>query len=393
MNAVTSNTKTAKTSPKLAAVAAPNALAVLEAEINAAFPERRDVVRALLTAAVAGQHSVMLGPPGTAKSAIARVIAGAFQAKSYFELLMTRFTTPEEVFGPVKLSGLQQDRFARQLNGYLATAEVAFVDEVFKANSAILNSMLTILNEGVFHDDAKPVAVPLVTCIAASNELPEGPELDALYDRFLVRIVTDYIADRDTFRALLAGVASGTRPEVSATIDIRAEQVAAKAVAISDDTLDAIVNLREACKAGGIVVSDRRWVQCLALVRAAAHMDGRTSSEPDDLEVLESVLWRKPDERIAITRVIQTTINPAGARAVEELDAARELVAKLPAVGSVDAGRYMSLIGGASRDVGEILKRLAALPPGRKVNAAKLEVAAIKTDIGKRAMRAAGIDM
>lgn len=382
----------ARKSPAVRAVRPASPIAQLLSELDAAFPERGDVAKALLTSAVAGQHTVMLGPPGTAKSALARSLSHAFQS-SYFEVLMTRFTTPEEVFGPVKLSGLQQDKFTRATAGYLPSAEVVFLDEVFKANSAILNALLTALNERVFHDDGAPMAIPLVSCVAASNELPEGPELDALYDRFLVRVVTDYIADRDAFRGLLSAIASGVRGGVAAKVDIRAEQVAAASVTVSDDTLDALVALRDACKAAGIVVSDRRWVQCLSLVRAAAHMDGRTTTEPDDLEILEHVLWRKPDERVAVARVIQSTINPAGAKAVEDLDAAREILGKLPAPGSKDPGVYMSEIGTASRDIAEILKRLDALPKGRKVDAAKAEVLKIKSEIGKRAMKAAGIDI
>ncbi len=394
MNATTTTTgKQTKTSAaRLAPVPPASALATLEAEINAAFPEREQIVRAMLAAAVAGEHVVTLGPPGTAKSALARALSAAFRS-SYFETLMTRFSTPEDVFGPVKLSGLQQDRFTRAMNGRLPTAEIAFVDEVFKANAAILNSLLTILNERIFHDDGQPVACPLVSCFAASNELPEGPELDALYDRFLVRLVTDYIADADTFRGLLAGVASGTRATITAEVDIRAEQAAAAAVVVTDETLDALVALREACKKNGIAVSDRRWIQCLSLVRAAAHLDGRTATEAEDLEVLEHVLWRKPDERIAVARVIQATINPSGAKAVEELDAARDLASKLPEQGKLDPAAYMAAIGTASRDISEIVKRLEVLPTSRKVAAVLAEVRAIKQDIAKRAMRAAGIEL
>ncbi len=388
----TQATKTNGTNGASAPAIPVTTVAQLAQQLGAAFPERGDVVRALLTAAVAGEHTVMLGPPGTAKSLLARTISAAF-GSSYFEVLMTRFTTPEEVFGPVKLSGLQQDRFTRATAGYFPSAEVTFLDEIFKANSAILNALLTALNERVFHDDAKPMPIPLVSCIAASNELPEGPELDALYDRFLVRVVTDYIADRDAFKGLLADVANGARKTIAACVDIRAEQIAARAVVLSEDTLTALVDLRYACRASGLVVSDRRWVQCISLIRAAAHLDGRTVTDPEDLEVLENVLWRKPDERVAVSRVIQTTINPAGARAVEDLDAARDLLAKLPLPGSLDAGAYMGIIGGATRDISEILKRVSALPPGRKVNAVKVEVAAIKADIAKRAMRAAGIDL
>ena len=373
-------------------VSAPSAPAItcaqLIVELSNMFPERGDVVRAMVTAAVAGEHTVVLGPPGTAKSLLVRMMTKAFGA-TYFERLMTRFTTPEEVFGPVKLSALQQDRFARATANYLPSADVAFLDEVFKANSAILNALLTVLNERVFHDDGAAQTVPLLTCVGASNELPEGPELDALYDRFLVRLVTSYIEEDDSFRAMLTAPAM----EMASRVAIRVEQTAARAVVVSPDTLESVVSLRRSCRAAGIIVSDRRWRQCLSLVRAAAHLDGRKVTEPEDLEILEHVLWKKPDERVNISRTIQATVNPAGAKAVEELDAAKELFSKLPIPGSIDAGAYMSAIGAACKDMAEILKRVYALPPSRKVTSAKTEITRLKGETSKLAMRAAGINL
>jgi hypothetical protein len=123
------------------------------------------------------------GSPGTAKSALVRAIAQAFGG-SYFERLLTKFSTPEELFGPISLKALEQDRYERVTAGKLPEAEFAFVDEVFKANSAILNSLLTAMNERLFHNDGAPAQMPLVSLFGASNELPEGKELEALFDRF-----------------------------------------------------------------------------------------------------------------------------------------------------------------------------------------------------------------
>lgn len=359
----------------------------LAADLNQAFPERRDVIKAVLVAAVAGEHVTILGPPGTAKSLLARRLAGAFSC-SYFEHLMTRFTTPDEVFGPVKLSGLQQDRFTRATAGYLPSAQVVFLDEVFKANSAILNALLTALNERVFHDDGKPQPIPLVSCIAASNELPEGPELDALYDRFLVRVVADYISDEGAFRAMLSGSAT-----VAAKVDIAAEQAAARKVTVSPVTIDALVALRAECKAQAVVVSDRRWRQALSLVRAVAHIDGRTVTEAEDLEILEHVLWKKPDERSNIARLVQRKINPDAAKAVAELDAARDIVRKLPNATTTDPGQYMGHLGSASKDAQEIVARLERLPQSRRVVEALAEAKEIKNQIAKLALKAAGIEV
>ena len=129
---------------------------------------------------------LLLGPPGTAKSELGRRLSRICQG-TYFERLLTRFSVPEELFGPLSMTALEQDKYVRQTKGYLPEASVAFIDEIFKANSAILNSLLTILNERLFDNGATRTAVPLICLVGASNELPESEELDALYDRFLLR--------------------------------------------------------------------------------------------------------------------------------------------------------------------------------------------------------------
>src|SRR5512144_3093913 len=137
-----------------------NHIQQLRADLSGSFPERRDVIDGALAAVLAGEHVLLLGPPGTAKSALARAIAQAFGG-SYFERLLTKFSTPEELFGAISLKALEQDRFARVVTGKLPEAEFAFIDEIWKSSSAILNSLLTLVNERVFHNDGQPVACPL----------------------------------------------------------------------------------------------------------------------------------------------------------------------------------------------------------------------------------------
>src|SRR3954471_20911372 len=141
----------------------------LRSDLTAKFPERKQVIDGALCAILGGEHVLLLGPPGTAKSALARAIAQAFSGV-YFERLLTKCSTPEELFGAVSLKALEQDRFARVVTGKLPEAEFAFVDEIFKANSAILNSLLSLVNERVFHNDGAPIQCPLVTLFGASNE-------------------------------------------------------------------------------------------------------------------------------------------------------------------------------------------------------------------------------
>ncbi|GAX85774.1 hypothetical protein CEUSTIGMA_g13189.t1 [Chlamydomonas eustigma] len=148
--------------------------------------EKEEEVRLLLLAAVCGEHILLIGPPGTAKSEVGRRLCSLFSG-TYFERLLTRFSVPEELFGPLSMRALEEDKYERQTRGYLPEAEVAFIDEIFKANSAILNTLLSLMNERVFDNGCHRVSAPLITLVGASNELPDSDELQALFDRFLLR--------------------------------------------------------------------------------------------------------------------------------------------------------------------------------------------------------------
>jgi MoxR-like ATPase len=369
-------------------------MAALCDQLNVSFAERKSVIRAIARAFLAGEHVFILGEPGTGKSLLIRCFAQAL-GLSYWEYLMTRFTTPEEVFGPLSIKGLQNDRYTRATRGsYLPGAEVAFLDEIWKSNSGILNALLTITNERVFHDDGKPTNVPLVSLAGASNELPESEsELAALYDRFLVRVVTQYVGDRDAFQAM---VFNPTPVAPTVKIDLKAEQAKVRAVMLPADVQTALVDLRYKVRDAGFKVSDRRWRQCVSLVRATAHLEGRDVAEPEDLECLEDVLWRTPDERTNVARIIQETVNPAGAQAVRDLDSAKELRATLPVIDPKNPDsktKFLSRISSVNQDLKDIATRLEGLPSTRKVVSARAEVAEIRKETSKLAARAAGIDL
>lgn len=358
------------------------------------FAERSGAIRALGRAFLAGEHAFLLGEPGTGKSLLVRTFAQAL-GLSYWEHLMTRFSTPEELFGPLSITQLQKDRYTRAMDGYLPRAEVAFLDECWKANGGILNALLTITNERVFHDDGKPVSCPLVSLVGASNELPESEsELGALYDRFLVRLVTNYVSDRGAFETMLFG-ASPAVPTLA--IDLRAEQKAARAVEIPDDVRVAIVDLRYKARDAGYKVSDRRWRQCVALVRASAHLEGRTVASVDDLECLEDVLWRAPEERVAVAKLIQEISNPDGAKAVQALDEAREIFGRLPAIkadcSAAERTQALGAVSQAVTDIKALTNRVEGLSKGRKVNEAVAEIARIRKETSKAAARLSGLEV
>lgn len=264
--------------------------------LRARFIERDPLVDAALAALVAGQHLLIIGPPGTAKSQLAAALCAAIEGARGFDWLLTRFTTPEELFGPISLAALERDRYERLTAGKLPEAHVVFLDEVFKASSAILNALLTVLEERRFHNGARAQDVPLVTLVGASNELPEEEALHALYDRFLLRVVVDYIEQDFRFMQLLT--MGEPEPLPTVTLDeLQMARAAAATVALDGQLLRDLPTLRTRLKEKGIVLSDRRWRKALSVLRASAWLAGRSAADESDLPLLRHVLWNDPDER------------------------------------------------------------------------------------------------
>lgn len=262
--------------------------------------ERDLPIRLSLLAALSGEHLLLVGPPGTAKSLIARRLHTAFTTSSYFERLLTRFTVPEELFGPLSIKGLEEDRYERLTASYMPTASIAFLDEIFKANSAILNSLLTLLNEREFDNGTRREKTPLIAVIGASNELPDNEELNALFDRFLLRFHVDSVS-KEAFFSLL-GLRGQITPDVSEEIkltdaDVVAIQVTAEAVEVPADVIALLCALREWCNAESIQVSDRRWRKIVKLLQVSALTNGRSSVSVWDCWLLQHCMWNTPQDR------------------------------------------------------------------------------------------------
>ncbi len=311
----------------------------LRAELMAQFPERKDVIDGSLAAILAGEHVILIGPPGTAKSALVHALAQAFGG-TYFERLLTKFSTPEELFGPISLKALEQDRFVRVTAGKLPETQFAFIDEIFKSNSAVLNSLLSVINERTFFNDGAPMQCPLVSLFGASNELPEGKELEALFDRFLLRFDVGYLLVASNLRHIL----TASEPSIATKLtidDLLRAQAEAAAVKITDETIDALLSIRDACRGEGVVASDRRWKKSLKLVKSAAWLAGEKKTCPEDLRILVDSLWRVPAERSKVARLVGTLSDPASMQSVEILDAAREIATKVASLKSGDRKLYI----------------------------------------------------
>lgn len=357
--------------------------------LNGVFLERRDEVRALLVALLAGEHALLLGPPGTGKSALTQAFSAALGG-SYFQRLVSKFSVPEELFGPYSLSALESDRYERKVDGYLPTAEVAFLDEVFKANSAVLNSLLTILNEREFDNGTSRIACPLKVCVGASNELPnndEGDCLDALYDRFTMRRWVEPLKSRDSRRALLRMKGA---PSVAVRIDdetLRAARAAVRAVVLTEDAEDALLDLQEALASEcGIEMSDRRLRKCEKILRAYAALQGRTEVVPEDLEVLADSLWNAPEERAPVMGQIMRVSNPAKAEAAKVYDAAVEAFSgvDLKAVSLRNVGKVSAVLS----TLREMEKTVRGMSDHASVQAIGDDIHDLSEDVARAVARA-----
>ena len=334
-------------------------------EMNRGIYEKETEISLSLLAALAGESIILLGPPGVAKSMVARQLKNAFRDAHSFEYLMSRFSTPDEIFGPVSIQKLKtSDTYERAVDGYLPTADVVFLDEIWKAGPAIQNTLLTVINEKIFRNGNREMPLPLKLLVAASNELPaKGEGLEALWDRFVIRIESRPIKMEKNFRAMLLEVKSSLEvkseerrvKKQSSTAEgkvnstdlfedtISDEQIGADVsispaeyaewsqaidkIGVKEEVLDAIscirkslraVNVDEAAERRNIYVSDRRWKNIVRLLRTSAFMQDREEVDICDLLPIYHCLWQEPEERDAIRSiVIRSLFAPLADKLVE----------------------------------------------------------------------------
>lgn len=291
--------------------------------LSAGMHEREEIVAVSFLGALSGQNTFLYGPPGTAKSLISRRIACGFEAPSYFECLMNRFSTPEEVFGPVSIKELKEDRYVRKTEGYLPMADFAFLDEIWKSSPAILNALLTLINERRFRNGDRVEDAPLKALIAASNETPDVNQgLDALYDRFIVRLMVPPIAQSNHFNNLLDSPPTESSATVPPELIVkRAEWEAWRkeiqsSVGLSQETLNIIHLIRGALQDQSetlkLYVSDRRWQRAAMLMKAAAFFDGRKKTNHSDALLLQHCLWTTNENREAVTEIVANAVQEVG---------------------------------------------------------------------------------
>ena len=312
-----------------------NKIKKLKEALSQGLLEKDELISLVLLCMIAGKSVFLFGPPGTAKSLISRRVSCAFQSNRFFDYLMNRFSTPEEIFGPLKLSELRQDRLVRSVDGFLPSADFAFLDEIWKSSPAILNSLLTIINEKTFRNGKENVKVPLRGLVAASNELPQkGQSLEALYDRFIMRLIVPPLKQKANFKKLLQSKNISDKVAISENFsndELEAIKTQSNAVTIPNNVLETIELLRlkiddfntqnaksaesnkpKDSKDSGesnnsqepIYISERRWVAVVELLRFCAVLNDRDFVDMSDLVLLKHCLWSNENEIEIIERLL-----------------------------------------------------------------------------------------
>ena len=283
--------------------------------LNSGLVGKEKVMKLGLLSILSGENMILVGPPGTAKSEISRrlrEILADSGSETYFEYLFTKFTTPEEIFGPLSIKQLQNDKFERNTEGYMPSSRIVFLDEIFKANSSILNTLLTILNERVFHNGLKREKTPLISLIGASNELPfENDELTALYDRFLIRAVVGYVSD-DEIEILLD--IKEIDMEIPAEIkftesDLNEIRNESEKVRVTSGIKRTIMQIRQEynkifAEDNHEIISDRKLVKMVKLLKISAYLNGRDKVDFSDLMLLTNCLWNNPENIEKVIKLV-----------------------------------------------------------------------------------------
>jgi MoxR-like ATPase len=285
--------------------------------LDKSFLDKQEIIRLLIITAIAGEHMILVGPPGTAKSAIIRLFARLIEAR-YFEYLLTRFTEPNELFGPVDMAAFREGEYRRRVANMLPEAEIVFLDEVFKANSAILNSLLTLLNERRYANGAHVVDCPLLSVFGATNEVPNDENLQAIFDRFLLRVVSNNL-DSFHFHNLVArGIENELRQTMARADDVQpllgtvhirqVHRVFDRFMRFPEEFLSTYKGLIFQIRSEGISISDRRVVKLAKLFAASALFDGRTQACDADFFVLKHI-WNNLDHAEVLDEIVTPVVD------------------------------------------------------------------------------------
>jgi MoxR-like ATPase len=286
------------------------------------FVGRERAVRLLQLAVVCREHALLLGPTGTAKSELISALARQIEAR-HFSYLLTRFTEPSEIFGALDFERFRQGTYHVHTEGMLPQAELVFLDEVFQGSSAILNTLLTLLNERRYHNGARAESAPLVSLLGATNDIPDDPGLTAFSDRFLIRLLVEPVGGSDLERLLLVGWRHETRRLAAAGSEapparggtLTVDRLTRLSLRLRDIDLDPVLGehreLVRQLLIQGVKLSDRRLVRSLKLVAGAALLRESQTAQPVDLWPLAHI-WTDPADRTTVEEAVHAVVEKHG---------------------------------------------------------------------------------
>jgi len=284
--------------------------------LNSVFLEREDIIDGLLASVITRQNAFLFGLPGTGKSELVRAVSNGFKGSQFFGYLLSPTTDPSELFGPVAVSKLLKDEYTRDIKGYLPSANIAFLDELFRGSSAVLNSLLTILNERTFNNGKELVTTPIESIVAATNSFPQEESLQAFCDRFLFRPTVNSLAKPASRRLLdLWAVGEKKRPEVQSDLtfeDLKTLQSSVNDIELNDEFLDRFAQVFDLLHGRGIKISDRRRVQVLRFMKGWALVQGDDTLYAEHLHrSLVHIIYQRNDDIAVIKEVMEQAIPTA----------------------------------------------------------------------------------
>ncbi len=309
------------------------------ANISNSFAERDNVIKGVVIAALAREHVLLLGPPGTAKSELTRSLSDLlFGEGEFFSVLATKFSTLEDFYGPVSIPEMKAGRFVRVTDGKAWDKKSVFVDEIFKASTSILNTLLKGMQERKA-DNGGEVDIPLETLFGASNEYPESDALAALYDRFQLKFWVDYISNPDSLlKVLVAGGAQKNNVRLSSD-ELEELRADVDAVPFGESEARTLLIVKAAVEAEGFCPSDRTWIKATRIVKATAVLAGRDRVRAEDFRILADVLWTEHKDREKLAATIGNAVDPYGARGEAILDGIRLAMRELPEMNLLKSGQ------------------------------------------------------
>jgi MoxR-like ATPase len=304
----------------------------LREQLQNVYLDRSEAIDLIIVGLLAKMHIFLGGKPGTGKTELAKAVSDAITGTTFFHYLMTKTTVAEEVLGAPDLAELQKGKFVRDTEAMLPEAHLALMDEIGKANSIVRNSALGLMNEREFLNGKTKLQSPLITMIGCSNELLDGEEDGAFWDRLSLRYMVDYLGDEDLRILLLRKTSNIAAPQITTMLsltELEQMQTAVKNVTFPAPVIDSLIDLQRELKKENLIVSTRKYVQIVTILKAYAYLQEEAEVSEDSFEILNHVIWNHPREQALIRTIVAKVGNPVNIQSQEILAAITEKLSEL----------------------------------------------------------------